>query len=139
MSGYESRPTEAGYLMAQRIILLCIAGAAGTLCRYGLSVLTHRIAGTAFPWGTLAVNIIGCFGAGLLWALFEHRWLIAPETRIIILIGFMGAFTTFSTYMLESAELIRTAQYFSAAANLFLQNGVGLIALLAGIAIGRWA
>ena len=123
--------------MTQRIILLCIAGAAGTLCRYGLAVLTHRIAGTSFPWGTLAVNITGCFAAGLLWAVFEHRWTVSSETRIIVMLGFMGAFTTFSTYMLESGELIRTAQYFSAAANLFLQNGLGLIALIAGVALGR--
>ena len=123
--------------MTQRIILLCIAGAAGTLCRYGLAGLTHRIAGTSFPWGTLAVNITGCFAAGLLWAVFEHRWTVSSETRIIVMLGFMGAFTTFSTYMLESGELIRTAQYFSAAANLFLQNGLGLIALIAGVALGR--
>lgn len=125
--------------MTQRIILLCIAGAAGTLCRYGLAGMIHRIAGTGFPWGTLTVNIMGCFAAGLALALFEHRWPVAPETRIIIMLGFMGAFTTFSTYMLESGELIRTAQYFSAAANIFLQNGLGFAALLAGIALGRWA
>lgn len=123
--------------MAQRIILICIAGAAGTLCRYGLAGLTHRIAGTSFPWGTLAVNITGCFAAGLLWAVFEHRWMVSPETRIVVMIGFMGAFTTFSTYMLESGELVRTAQYFSTAANLFLQNGLGLIALFTGFALGR--
>ncbi len=123
--------------MAQRIILLCIAGAAGTLCRYGLAGLTHRITGASFPWGTLAVNVTGCFAAGLLWTVFEHRWTVSPETRIVVMIGFMGAFTTFSTYTLDSGELIRTAQYFSAAANLFLQNGLGLIALFGGIALGR--
>ena len=123
--------------MIQRMLLLCLAGAAGTLCRYALSGLTHRIAGTAFPFGTLAVNTAGCFAAGLLWALFEHRWPVSGEMRIIVMIGFMGAFTTFSTYILESGELVRTAQYAAVAGNIFLQNGLGFLALLAGISLGR--
>jgi fluoride exporter len=123
--------------MTQRLLLLCLAGAAGTLCRYALSGLTYRMTGSAFPWGTLAVNVIGCFFAGLLWSFFEHRWIVSGETRMVILIGFMGAFTTFSTYMLESGELLRSAQYLAAASNLFLQNGVGFAALVMGIALGR--
>ncbi|MFO8113681.1 MAG: CrcB family protein [Desulfosalsimonadaceae bacterium] len=123
--------------MAQRILLLCLAGAAGTLCRYTLAGLTQRAVGTTFPWGTLAVNTTGCFAAGLLWALFEQRWPVSSDARVIVMIGFMGAFTTFSTYILESGEFLRTAQYFTAAGNFFLQNGLGFLALMAGIALGR--
>lgn len=125
--------------MMQRILLLCLAGASGTLCRYALAGLVHRIVGTTFPWGTLAVNVTGCFTAGLMWSLFEHRWVIGGEARVIIMIGFIGAFTTFSTFILESGELIRTTQYLMAAANFIFQNGLGLLALTAGIALGRLA
>ena len=123
--------------MLQRIVLICLAGAAGTLCRYTMAGIAQKIGGASFPWGTLTVNLTGCFAAGLLWGLFEHRWPISGEMRVVIMIGFMGAFTTFSTYMLESGELVRSAQYAAAAGNLFLQNGLGFLGLMAGIALGR--
>lgn len=125
--------------MIQRILLLCLAGASGTLCRYALAGFVHRFVGTTFPWGTLAVNVTGCFAAGLMWSFFEHRWVISGESRVIIMIGFLGAFTTFSTFILESGELIRTTQYVTAAVNLIFQNGLGLLALMAGITLGRLA
>lgn len=123
--------------MLQRILLLSIAGAAGTLCRYALAGFAHRIAGANFPWGTLAVNSAGCFLAGLLWALFEHKWAISGQARVVIMIGFMGAFTTFSSYILETGELLRAAQWLPAAGNFFLENGLGFTALFAGISLGR--
>lgn len=123
--------------MIQKIMLLALAGALGTIARYGLAGFTHRFLGPSFPWGTLAVNITGCFIAGLLWALFESRWPVSGETRTIILVGFMGAFTTFSAMILETSELMRSAEWMYAAANLTLQNGVGFAALFAGTALGR--
>lgn len=123
----------------QKIVLLMIAGSVGTLARYGLAGAVHRYAGASFPWGTLAVNLTGCFLAGLLWALFESRWPVHAETRTIVLVGFMGAFTTFSAFILETGELMRSAQWLYAAANLGLQNGLGCVALFLGMALGRWA
>lgn len=123
--------------MTQKLILLALAGALGTLSRYGLAGFVHRFYGSTFPLGTLAVNITGCFIAGLVWTLFESRWPVSGETRTIILIGFMGAFTTFSAMILETSELIRSAEWLFAAANLTLQNGVGFLALFAGAALGR--
>lgn len=123
--------------MATRLLLLTIAGAAGTLCRYGLSGLVQSVAGARFPWGTLAVNLTGCLVAGLAFGLFESRWALSGEARIILFIGFLGAFSTFSGFMLETSELARDAQWLSAATNLVLQNGLGAAALYAGLVASR--
>ncbi len=124
--------------MITRIVLLCAAGSAGTLCRYGLAGLIHRFTGAGFPWGTLAVNIIGCFFAGAAWAFFENKWPAAGQVRVVVMIGFMGSFTTFSSYMLETQQLMRTAEWLPAAGNFMLQNGLGFLALLGGISLVRW-
>jgi CrcB protein len=124
--------------MITRILLLSAAGAAGTLCRYALAGLVHRLAGAGFPWGTFAVNITGCFLAGAGWALFENKWPAAGQARIVVMIGFMGAFTTFSSYMLETQQLMRATEWLPAAGNFMLQNGLGFLALLGGISLVRW-
>ncbi len=123
--------------MIQKIALLALAGACGTLSRYGLVGLVHRLSGTAFPLGTLAVNLFGCFLAGLLWSLFENRWPVSGETRVLVLVGFMGAFTTFSAYALETGELFRASQWLEAVANILLHNILGFSVLLLGAALGR--
>jgi len=123
----------------RKILLIALAGALGTLSRYGLAGLSHRILGSSFPWGTLIVNLTGCFFAGVLWTLFESRWPVPGETRVIILMGFMGAFTTFSAFILETGQLMRSAEWLLAAANLFAQFGMGILALFAGMIIGRLA
>jgi len=123
--------------MIQKLSLLAIAGALGTLARYGLAGLVHKIYGASLPWGTVTVNVTGCFLAGILWALFENRWPVSGETRMLVLVGFMGAFTTFSAMILETGELIRSAEWVYAAANIAMQNGIGFVALFAGITLGR--
>jgi len=123
--------------MTQKLVWLALAGALGTLARYGLAGFVHRINGVSFPWGTLAVNLAGCFFAGLLWSMFENRWPVSGETRTLLLVGFMGAFTTFSALILETGELLRSAEWVHAAANLTLHNGLGFVALFAGAALGR--
>ena len=117
--------------------MLAAAGAAGALCRYGLAGLVQSGLGARFPWGTLVVNIVGCFVAGALFGLFESRWALSGEARIIIFIGFLGAFTTFSGFMLETSELARDAQWLSAAGNLVLMNGLGAFALYGGLVASR--
>lgn len=123
--------------MIQKLAWLAMAGALGTLARYGLAGFVHRMTGASFPWGTAVVNITGCLLVGLLWALFEDRWPASGETQILILVGFMGAFTTFSALILESGELLRSAEWMHAAANVAIQSGVGFGALFAGAALGR--
>ncbi|MBN1197320.1 MAG: CrcB family protein [Candidatus Aminicenantes bacterium] len=123
--------------MLHKLAWLAIAGAAGTLARYGLAGFVHRVNGVSFPWGTLVVNLAGCFMAGLFWSLMAGRWPVSGETRTIILVGFMGAFTTFSALILETGELVRAAEWLHAAANLAVQNSVGFAALFLGAALGR--
>jgi len=121
----------------QKLILIAAAGAAGTLARYFLGGLVQRLYGGAFPWGTFAVNMSGTFLFGFVWALAEERLVISGEARAIILVGFMGAFTTFSTFMFETGELLRDSEFALAFGNLALQNIVGVVFLILGLAAGR--
>jgi CrcB protein len=123
--------------MIHKLYLLALAGALGTLARYGLAGFIHRINGISFPWGTIGVNLIGCFLAGLLWMLFENRWPVSGETRVVVLVGFLGAFTTFSAMILETGEMIRSAEWVYAIMNVILQNVIGFVALFAGVTFGR--
>ncbi len=121
----------------QRLVLLAVAGAAGTLARYGLHTLVHRFVSTEFPWGTLLVNAVGCLLFGLVWALAEERVLVSAATRLILLAGFMGAFTTFSSFAFETGYLLHQSKYLLAAGNLLVQNTLGIALVFAGIALGR--
>ncbi len=119
------------------LLWLCLAGAGGTLSRYLLSGFVQRVYGGEFPWGTYAVNITGAFLFGLVWSLSEERFLIGGHTRLIVLGGFMGAFTTFSTFMFETGQFIRDGQWAMAVGNLAVQNVSGIIVLFLGLAAGR--
>ncbi len=121
----------------QKMAWLALAGAVGTLARYGLGGWVQKLIPTAFPWGTLAVNAAGCFLFGIVWALAEQRMLISGQTRLILLVGFMGAFTTFSTYAFETAQMLDDSEWLLAAANLLSQNVLGIALVLTGIALGR--
>lgn len=125
--------------MAWKLIGICLAGAAGTLARYLLAGLAQRIGGASFPWGTFAVNMVGCFLVGLLWALLIEKFMVSPAVRTVVFIGFMGAFTTFSAFALETGELLRTSNYLFAAANILGQNLLGLAMLFTGAALGKLA
>lgn len=120
-----------------KLIFIGLAGAFGTLCRYWLSGAMYSVMGRDFPWGTWAVNVLGCFLFGLVWILSEERGLFSGQTRIIILVGFMGAFTTFSTYIFESNEILRDGDWVRLMLNLGGQNIVGFLALLLGTSLGR--
>ena len=120
-----------------KLLWIAIAGALGTLARYWLGGKVQRMTGGSFPWGTMAVNLSGCFVFGILWALAVERFNIGGELRIIVLLGFMGAFTTFSTLVFESAELLRASQWLKMGLNLAGQNFFGFVALYAGIVCGR--
>jgi CrcB protein len=121
-----------------QLLWIALAGAAGTLCRYWLQDLVQRLGGWTFPAGTLAVNALGSFLFGLIWALAEERLVIRPELRIILLAGFMGAFTTFSTFAFETGAFLRDSQWAMAAVNVAAQNVLGILCLFAGLAVSRW-
>ncbi|MCE5327451.1 MAG: fluoride efflux transporter CrcB [Planctomycetaceae bacterium] len=123
--------------MVAKLIWLALAGAAGTLARYGLAGLVQRWAPASFPWGTLAVNVLGCFLFGLVWSLGTERMAVSAEVRTVILIGFMGAFTTFSSFAGETSRLMAEGQWLYAAGNILLQNVAGIAAMFLGYAAGR--
>ena len=123
--------------MLLRLLYLGLAGAAGTLARYGLSGLVGRSVGTTFPWGTAAVNLLGCLFFGLLWAFFEDRLAVSGQVKMILFVGFFGAFTTFSTFAFETCQLLDDSQWLWAAGNFLLQM-LGLTAVMVGLTVGKW-
>lgn len=123
--------------MWHTLLWVGVAGAFGTLCRYGVSAAVQKLCGPAFPWGTFAVNAAGCFLFGVVWALAEERLVISGQTRFVILTGFMGAFTTFSTFAFETGQFLRDAQWLSAAANVAGQNVLGVACVFLGLTASR--
>lgn len=123
--------------MISKLGWLALAGGIGTLARYGLQGYVQLRAGSAFPWGTLVVNLLGCFLFGLVWSLAEERLLIGGELRAVLLVGFMGGFTTFSSFAFETGQLMRDAQWLLAAGNVLAQNVLGLAGVFLGFACGR--
>lgn len=119
------------------VLLIALGGALGTLGRLGLSALTQRLAGPSFPLGTVSVNLVGCFLFGLVWAITEERAQTPPEVRLLVLTGFMGAFTTFSTFVFDSSQLLTTGRTLAFAANVLVQNAAGLGLLTLGLTLGR--
>jgi CrcB protein len=118
--------------------LLAVTGAVGTLARYWVGGVVQRLCGESFPWGTLVINVTGCLLFGIVWMLAESRQLIGPQTRVVALTGFMGAYTTFSTFAFETTQMLVDSEWFRALGNLALQNILGLAAILLGFAIGRY-
>jgi len=124
--------------MMQRLMMVAVAGALGTLARYGLGGAVERAAGGDYPWGTLAVNVLGCFLFGLVWSLANERLVISRETQIILLGGFMGAFTTFSTFIFDTHGLMQDARWLLATGNVLIQTLVGMGSLFLGIVAARF-
>jgi fluoride exporter len=123
--------------MFYKILALAVAGGLGSLSRYGLSGVVQRAFGAEFPWGTFVVNMTGCFVFGVVWAFCQDRLSVSPEVRTVVLVGFMGAFTTFSSYIFETNELLRESLWLKAVGNVLGQNIAGVVCLLIGMAIGR--
>jgi CrcB protein len=119
-----------------KLVLIAIAGAVGTLARYGLTLGMVRLFGDRFPLGTLAVNVIGCGLFGLVLALMRDRARISPEAATVLLVGFMGAFTTFSSFVADTHALF-LGRPLLAVANVLVQNLAGLGCFLVGTSLGR--
>ena len=120
-----------------RIALVGLAGLVGTLCRYWLSGVVARRYGETFPAGTLAVNVLGCFLIGFLYFMFEERYVAGPAARTVVLVGFLGGFTTFSSYGLQTFTLLRDGEVAYAAANVVASNVLGLLTVWAGYALAK--
>ena len=102
-------------------------GFIGAVCRYGLSGFVQRWSGfAAFPYGTLVVNMLGCLLIGIGVGLFDTRPLMGQETRLFLLVGILGGFTTYSTFGLETFALLREAEFLRAMANVLVHVIGGL-------------
>jgi len=119
------------------LILIGIGGFAGAIARYLVDGAVVERTGGGFPWGTLVINLSGSFLLGLLFALTTERALLPAEIRGPLMIGFLGAYTTFSTFMLESWRLVETGAWAAALANLGGSVALGLVAVVAGMTLGR--
>jgi len=116
----------------QRIMLIGLAGLVGTLLRYWLSGVVARQYGETFPWGTMVVNLVGCFLAGVLFYITEERFLLSPTLRVVLLIGFLGGFTTFSSYGLQTFTLLRDGELGLATLNVVASNVLGMFMVWTG-------
>jgi CrcB protein len=119
-----------------KIIVIGFAGLVGTLARYWLSGGLDRWWGGTFPFGTMIVNLVGCLAIGFLFHSME-RYLVDPIVRTVVLVGFLGGFTTFSSFAVQSFNLLRDGELFLAGANIVISNIVGLFLVWVGYAVSR--
>jgi len=121
-----------------KIILVLLAGAVGTGCRYGLSSFIYsRIERPTFPYANLVINVSGSFAIGLLAELFDGRALVSPTTRATLLTGFLGGYTTFSSFSYETFSLIRDGEWFRATLNSVGSVLLGLVAVWLGVRLAQ--
>ncbi len=116
---------------------LAAGGILGTFARYFLSGAVYRVWGTFFPYGTLVVNLLGCFAIGFLAVLAEEKFLLGPAARMFFMIGFCGAFTTFSSFILETANLTKDGEILYALMNIVLSVVVGFFVFRLGVMLAR--
>ncbi len=115
-----------------QVLAIAGGGAAGALMRFWTSNVVYQWFGRGFPFGTLAVNVLGSFLMGLLFILLVERVTLAAEWRAALLVGFLGAFTTFSTFSIETLNLIEQADYVKAGLNI----GISVIACMGAVWVG---
>ena len=117
----------------RELLLIGAGGFLGAIARYGLSGWLARLSGGNWPWGTLAVNVIGCLALGALMAYGQRQGLEA-HLRLFLTVGILGAFTTFSTFGYETMVLLRAGSYWQAMSNVTLNLMLGMSAVW----IGQW-
>ena len=118
-------------------LTLALGGIAGTFSRYLLAGAVYRAVGSRFPYGTLIVNAIGCFLIGFFDVLAEEKFILSPQARLLLMVGFCGAFTTFSTFILETGNLIKDGQALEAFINVMISVILGFVVYRLGIATAR--
>ncbi len=120
-----------------RLTLIAIFGAAGTLARYGLQGLIQIRLGSGFPYGTLLVNLSGCFLLGLIGQFTLNRLVLSPDWRIAIAVGFFGGYTTFSTFGWETAKMLEEGAWLRATTYVSASVVAGLFLSAAGIRLAN--
>jgi fluoride exporter len=121
-----------------KILLVMAGGSIGALSRYGVSLLAVQLFGTRFPWGTLIVNLSGCFLIGLSFALAERGLSIMnPSMRLFFVTGYLGALTTFSTFGLETVNSMLAGTHLVTLTNFLANNLIGGALVFLGMLVGR--
>jgi len=120
-----------------KMLLIGLGGCCGAVARYLLAGLAHRWSSTAFPIGTLVVNVIGCLVIGAVMGLIDDKGVLGPNARWLLVIGFLGSFTTFSALGYETVELLNDGQFTVAAANAIGNFALGIGAVMLGRLIVR--
>lgn len=118
-----------------RFLWICAAGAAGTGARYLLSTWLSRAAGPAFPWGTLAVNLLGSFLLGTIMEIGLSTAILSPTIRLTLATGLMGGFTTYSSFNYETVRSLQSGNWLLASLNV----GATVLGCLAAGILGIWA
>jgi len=118
-------------------ISIAAGGAVGALLRFWASNGVHALLGRGFPYGTLSVNILGSLAMGFLYVMFLERMTVEPEVRAALLVGLLGAFTTFSTFSIETLNLLEQADYTKALVNIVISVVGCILAAWVGLKIGR--
>lgn len=121
----------------RELLAVGLGGFLGALARYGLWGASHRLLGHAFPFGTAAVNLVGCVAIGVLMGLFHEQSSLRPETRLFLQVGFLGSLTTFSAFGYETFDLLRDERVAAALASAALNVVGGLLAVAGGWAAAR--
>lgn len=120
----------------QNILSIALGGIAGALCRYFLAGAINNATGAGFPWGTMIINLTGSFIIGVLAEVFDI--LIVPSfARPLLMIGFLGAYTTFSTFSLETVKLFQDGEIRYAVLNILISNIGGILLVITGIVSAR--
>jgi CrcB protein len=120
-----------------RLLLIAVFGAIGTLARYGLQGVVQIKVGGTFPYGTLLVNLTGCFFLGLIGQVTLNRMIISPEWRVAIAVGFFGGYTTFSSFGWETAKMLETGEWVRATTYVAASVVLGLLLSVAGIRLAN--
>lgn len=123
--------------MFQKVLWLALAGACGTVSRFAVCELASKSKAAHLPIGTFAVNILGSFLFGLIYVLAQRRINLSHETKFILLVGFMGAFTTFSTFAFETARMLKSSQWILACGNMLGQTVLSIVAVGMGALLGK--